>query len=67
MLGTSRQALDSLLQEAAASYHASQSSRTSVHSCDADGYWTQVGSRPIRPLNTVVLPDGQVGRLCYNV
>lgn len=25
-----------------------------------DGYWTQVGSRPIRPLDTVVLPPGQV-------
>lgn len=26
-----------------------------------DGYWSQVGSRPIRPLSTVVLPKGQVG------
>lgn len=25
-----------------------------------DGYWSQVGSRPIRPLDTVVLPQGQV-------
>jgi hypothetical protein len=25
-----------------------------------DGYWQQVGSRPVRPLSSVVLPDGQV-------
>jgi hypothetical protein len=60
MLGTSRAPLEALLAEAATCYSASQSCRTAVYSCDAEGYWSSIGSRPIRPLGTVILPDGQV-------
>eukprot|EP00775_Hariotina_reticulata_P013700 gene13700-13822_t len=62
-LGTDRSPLDALLTEAAAAYNHSQASRTAVHSVDQDGYWTQVGSRPIRPLSSVVLPEGQAEAL----
>ncbi|WIA09054.1 hypothetical protein OEZ85_008468 [Tetradesmus obliquus] len=63
LLGTNRQPLDALLAEAAAAYNQSQATRTAVHSVDQDGYWSQVGSRPIRPLSTVVLPQGQADAL----
>lgn len=33
-----------------------------VYGVDSDGYWARVGDRPIRPLNTVVLPNAQVRR-----
>ncbi|WIA29129.1 hypothetical protein OEZ86_011640 [Tetradesmus obliquus] len=63
LLGTNRQPLHALLAEAAAAYNQSQATRTAVHSVDQDGYWSQVGSRPIRPLSTVVLPQGQADAL----
>ena len=56
LLGTSRAPLESLLLAAAAGYRAAQHERTAVFSVDADGWWTQVGTRPRRPLSTVVLP-----------
>lgn len=32
-----------------------------INTAVQDGYWQQIGSRPIRPLSTVVLPPGKVG------
>mmetsp|Transcript_23189 Transcript_23189/g.59226 ORF Transcript_23189/g.59226 Transcript_23189/m.59226 type:complete len:439 (-) Transcript_23189:395-1711(-) len=57
--GRDRRVLEALLGDAAAAYEADSRQRTVVHSVDADGYWARVGSRPIRPLSTVVLPGGQ--------
>lgn len=55
--------LEELIADAAADYTASQRQRTVVYSVDQDGYWAQIGSRPIRPLSTVVLPEGQVSKI----
>ncbi|KAF8072923.1 BCS1 [Scenedesmus sp. PABB004] len=61
--GTDRAPLDALIRDAAAAYRRQAEARTLVHAVDADGYWTQVGSRPKRPLSTVVLPEGQAQAL----
>lgn len=42
-----------------------QSSReqTSVYTVDSDGYWMTAGTRPSRPISSVVLPDGMIEAL----
>jgi len=55
----SRPALLAMLEEARAAYEASQMQRTSVFAVDNDGYWAKIGSRPVRPLSSVLLPPGQ--------
>jgi hypothetical protein len=58
--GTSRAPLEALIAAAAAEYERAAAARTRVHAVDSDGYWQQVGSRPVRPLASVVLPAGEV-------
>lgn len=62
-IGRSREIIESLVEESRCSYEAQQRQRTTVHSADQDGYWTPVGSRPIRPLSTVVLPRNKACEL----
>ncbi|KAG1679944.1 hypothetical protein FOA52_007008 [Chlamydomonas sp. UWO 241] len=56
--GRSRATLEALLEDAAEAYQDATRARTVVHSV-ADGYWERVGSRPVRPITSVILPRGQ--------
>eukprot|EP01023_Acetabularia_acetabulum_P015859 TRINITY_DN17785_c0_g1_i3.p1 TRINITY_DN17785_c0_g1~~TRINITY_DN17785_c0_g1_i3.p1 ORF type:complete len:539 (-),score=61.21 TRINITY_DN17785_c0_g1_i3:153-1676(-) len=59
--GGSKELIRQLIEEARLNYKNSQRSRTIVHTTDAMGYWAQVNSRPVRNLETVILP-GSIAR-----
>eukprot|EP00201_Polytomella_parva_P012687 CAMPEP_0175059870 /NCGR_PEP_ID=MMETSP0052_2-20121109/12675_1 /TAXON_ID=51329 ORGANISM="Polytomella parva, Strain SAG 63-3" /NCGR_SAMPLE_ID=MMETSP0052_2 /ASSEMBLY_ACC=CAM_ASM_000194 /LENGTH=286 /DNA_ID=CAMNT_0016325473 /DNA_START=257 /DNA_END=1114 /DNA_ORIENTATION=+ len=61
--GTSRRLLEELVEAARDRYELSSRQRTQIYSVSMEGYWTQAGSRPIRPMSSVVLPAGQAEAL----
>ena len=58
LLGWSRQPLLDLIQSAARSYIAKEKGRTVVFAADGYGNWRRTRSRPVRPLESVVMERG---------
>eukprot|EP01023_Acetabularia_acetabulum_P006307 TRINITY_DN12632_c0_g1_i1.p1 TRINITY_DN12632_c0_g1~~TRINITY_DN12632_c0_g1_i1.p1 ORF type:complete len:452 (-),score=56.69 TRINITY_DN12632_c0_g1_i1:113-1468(-) len=56
-LGGSQQFIRQIIDEAEESYQKFKQQRTRVFTMDSMGYWSQVSSRPIRKLNTIILPN----------
>ncbi|KAI9015981.1 hypothetical protein DFJ74DRAFT_757833 [Hyaloraphidium curvatum] len=58
LLGRSRAPLISLIQSAARAYIAKEKGRTVVFAADGYGNWRRTRSRPVRPLESVVMERG---------
>ncbi|KAL6756916.1 BCS1 N terminal-domain-containing protein [Haematococcus lacustris] len=61
--GHDRAILEDMLAQAYAAYTATTRQRTVIYSMTTDGYWDRIGSRPLRPMSTVVLPGDQAAAL----